>query len=822
MKRAINFSVFRFIALALLSAIALGGCSGGADTAANPVTNGPDAGPSYSGPAPSTDDIQAFRIEFWENVRGTNRCGNCHKAGGQAPQFARSDDVNAAYQQALTVISRDTPSQSPLVLKVAGGHNCWLADAGSCATILTRWITSWVGSTASGGKQIELQAPPSKDVKSSRHLPKDAPASFQPLYALFTGKGNCLNCHRSTSATAQSPYFAAGTIEEAYVAAMPKINLDDPKSSRFVVRLRNESHNCWSQSCAADAQEIENLIAAMSAAIPPTEVPAGAVVSKALTLYDGTVASGGNRYEKNAIALYEFKTGSGNTVFDTSGVDPAADLTLSGSRGQDYDWVGGWGVVFKSPTAKAQASTTTSRKFQQLISATGEYSIEAWVIPGNVTQEDARIISYSGSTTARNFTLGQNLYNYEFFARSTSTGANGTPQLATDDDAERLQAALQHVVVTFDPVAGRKIYVNGEYTGDMDGAGGGTLGDWDNSFAFVLGNEVSNNRPWAGVVRLVAIHNRVLTPEQIKQNFAAGVGEKYFLLFGVEHITGVPKSYILFEAAQYDSAGYLFTNPKFISLDPNAKPGSIALKGMRIGVNGVEPHVGQAYRLLDTTITDTTYTAAAGQLLSSVGTVIGLENGPMNDEFFLCFDQLGDKMNVCSDFATAQPPTLETVPRPSDIGVRTFDSINATFAAITGVSPNDAKVKATFANVRQSLPAVNNIQAFLSSHQTSIAQLALQYCNVLVDTPAASNAFFGGALPSSFSSQGERDKVVDPLVAKAIGTVGSQPATSQVKTELNDLIDKLCTTNACTGKRIQDVTKAACGAAIGNAATLVE
>jgi hypothetical protein len=457
-----------------------------------------------------------------------------------------------------------------------------------------------------------------------------------------------------------------------------------------------------------------------------------------------------------------------------------------------------------------------------LISATGEYSIEAWVIPGNVTQEDARIISYSGSTTARNFTLGQNLYNYEFFARSTSTGANGTPQLATDDDAERLQAALQHVVVTFDPVAGRKIYVNGEYTGDMDGAGGGTLGDWDNSFAFVLGNEVSNNRPWAGVVRLVAIHNRVLTPEQIKQNFAAGVGEKYFLLFGVEHITGVPKSYILFEAAQYDSAGYLFTNPKFISLDPNAKPGSIALKGMRIGVNGVEPHVGQAYRLLDTTITDTTYTAAAGQLLSSVGTVIGLENGPMNDEFFLCFDQLGDKMNVCSDFATAQPPTLETVPRPSDIGVRTFDSINATFAAITGVSPNDAKVKATFANVRQSLPAVNNIQAFLSSHQTSIAQLALQYCNVLVDTPAASNAFFGGALPSSFSSQGERDKVVDPLVAKAIGTVGSQPDTLQVKAELNDLIDKLCTTNACTGKRIQDVTKAACGAAIGNAATLVE
>ena len=132
---------------------------------------------------------------------------------------------------------------------------------------------------------------------------------------------------------------------------------------------------------------------------------------------------------------------------------------------------------------------------------------------------------------------------------------------------ERLQASLQHVVMTFDPVNGRRIYVNGEFTGDLDGAGGGTLGDWDNSFAFVLGNEVSNNRQWTGVIRLVAIHNRALNLQQIQQNFAAGVGEKFFLLFGIEHIVNVPKSYIMFEAAQYDSSGYLFTNPKFISLD---------------------------------------------------------------------------------------------------------------------------------------------------------------------------------------------------------------------------------------------------------------
>ncbi len=91
------------------------------------------------------------------------------------------------------------------------------------------------------------------------------------------------------------------------------------------------------------------------------------------------------------IALYEFKTGSGNTVFDTSGVEPAANLTLSGT----YSWVGGWGVAFNS--GKAQASTTASKKLHDLIKSTGEYSIEAWVAPANVTQDGpARIISYCG------------------------------------------------------------------------------------------------------------------------------------------------------------------------------------------------------------------------------------------------------------------------------------------------------------------------------------------------------------------------------------------------------------------------------------------
>jgi hypothetical protein len=520
--------------------------------------------------------------------------------------------------------------------------------------------------------------------------------------------------------------------------------------------------------------------------------------------------------------MYEFKTGSGNTVYDTSGVDPAADLTLNGTVGNDFEWVGGWGVLFKSAKAKAQASTTASRKLYQRIVLTGEYSIEAWVIPGNVTQEDARIVSYSGSKTTRNFTLSQTMYNYEAFGRSSNTDANGEVKLATKDADEKLQAALQHVVITFDPVRGRRIFVNGEDTGVMESTGG-SLAEWDNSFALVLGNEVSNDKPWAGVVRMAAIHDRALTPEQIKQNFAAGVGEKYFLLFGIEHITSIPKSYILFEAAQYDSHGYLFANPRFVSLDATATPNDLRIKGMRIGLNASEPQVGQAYRLIDKTISNSDYTPASGAAISVVGTVIPLEKGPADDEFYLCFDQLGDKQDVCSQFAQVTVSnTIDETPR-SDIGVRTFDAINATMASMTGVSPNTVKMK--YDGIRQSLPAVNDIQAFLSSHQTSIAQLAFTYCKAMMDDSTLQTKMFG-SLPSTLSgtrNDAGHGSIINPLINKMITDDDSQPASIDIADTLDQLITDLCPSGSCnTSARVQTVAIAACGAVLGSAVTTVE
>jgi mono/diheme cytochrome c family protein len=794
---------------------ALAACGGGAPTTVNPVTSPPTVA-DYTGPAPSTADIQSFRINLWENIKANNRCGGCHNAAGQAPKFARNDDVNLAYADANAIVNLTQPDQSRMVLKVAGGHNCWLSSASACGDILTTWIRNWAGSVAGGGTQIQLQAPVDQTVGDSKSFPAlvtDPGNNFQTtIWPLVRGQGNCLRCHAPNAATPQSPFFASADAAEAYAAARSKIDLDNPANSRFVLRLKDEFHNCWTQSCVADANTMLAAVTAFANNIPITTVDPALVLSKALTLYDGTVAAGGNRYDTNIIAKYEFKTGTGGTVFDTSGVEPALNLSLSG----DASWLGGWGINIKAG-GKAQGTTTASKKLSDRIKATGEYSIELWAAPANVVQEDAYLFSYSGGVASRNVTLAQRAYQYEALARSSTTGANGAPALLTRDADRDAQASLQHIVLTYDPVIGRRLYVNGNATGDVDPRSGGSLADWDDTFALVLGNETSNNRQWQGVMRFAAVHSRVLTLAQIQQNFAAGVGERYFLLFNVTQLTSVPMSYIMLEGSQYDSYSYLFNKPTFISLDPTARPGSIALQGMHIGVNGAEAQAGQAYATLDLMIADAAYTPASGQLLSEVGTVVGLQKGPTADQFFLSFERIGTRTNVRTEPAVPTPVPVD-LPAQSDIGLRTFEQLNQSMSRITGVPTTNAGVRTTYLQVQQQLPPVPSIEAFLASHQTGVAQLAIKYCSVMVDTAATRSAFFPSLNVSSspatqFAGAGQ-DILLVPLLQKAVGTgLTSQPTDADVRTELGALINTLANK---PGANSATVAKAACAAALGS------
>ncbi|MEW8506535.1 MAG: LamG domain-containing protein [Candidatus Thiodiazotropha sp.] len=807
------------IALSLLAIIALQGCQDGVSTESLQATTVTTS--TYNGPAARTSDIQGYRVNVWEPLRAENRCGSCHNTAGQAPLFVREDDVNQAYEAANPHINREEPDQSSLVTKVANGHNCWEASDTACATIITSYIESWLGDGLSGGRQIELEPPPTKVVGESKAFPDDPGLFASHVHPLLTDY--CAECHVEDAAAPQSPFFATADSAVAYAAVKTSIDLDTPSNSRLVQRLI-ELHNCW-DDCSDNAQEMETAIDQMAGSIIPTPIDPDLVVSMALSLPEGTVASGGSRQENDVVALYEFKTGSGNIAYDTSGVDPANNLTISGA----VTWVEGWGLDFSD--GKAQGSTSDSRKIAQLIQATGEYTIEAWVVPANVTQEGpARIISYSAGTDVRNFTLGQTLYNYDHLHRSSTTDGNGEPAHSTADADEDLQATEQHVVATFDPENGRRLYVDGVFTDDLDETESGNLNDWDDSYALVLGNEASNDRPWAGKIRLLAIHNRALTAEQIKQNFDAGVGEKYFLLFNVTDLLNLPQSYVMFEVSQFDNYSYMFRQPKFISLDESVLPGSIPIEGMRIGINGKEAAVGQAYARLETTINDSEYTAN-GQLLSAMATTIPSEKGADSDQFFLTFERLGSHTNVYTE-PTVLPPAEPADGEPASlIGLRTFDEINATMAALTGVSPTLDGVQTTYTTIRQQLPSSEDVSGFLSSHQVAVSQLAIEYCSALVDDTALRASLFPGfdfsANANSVQEAVWQSELVAPLMSRFMGEqLTSQPSPTLVEAELMNLLTGSVGLARCSGTcapdRTEKAAKAACASLLGSAVVLLQ
>jgi len=821
MNRDANFRMRLLTALSpVLAALALAACGGGAATTENPATTPPPPA-GYAGPPPASQDVQAYKLNVWDNLQASNRCGQCHSTGGQVPSFVRNDDINLAYEAANGVVDLGNPSASMMVTKVGGGHNCWLGNDSACADQLTVWIRNWAGQTLGGTRGAPLQPPPIRDVGASKSFPTDSALFASTVYPLLTQY--CARCHSSGALTPQSPFFAEADIDVAYAAVRAKINLDTPAQSRLVVRLRDEFHNCWTD-CGQSANIMQAAIQDFSDGVPLTQVDPNLVISKALTLYDGTVASGGNRFDNAAIALYEFKTGTGTVAYDTSGVEPALNLTLSGAA----TWVGGWGIDLRG--GKAQGTTASSRKLHDLIRATGEYSIEAWVAPANVVQEMAHIVSYSGGTTARNFTLGQTMYNYDFFSRATTTSGNGDPALSTPSADEVLQATLQHVVVTYSAADGRRIYVNGELRTATDPTPAGLFTDWNDTFALVLGNEVSNDRTWQGVIRMVVIHNRALSEVQITQNFDAGVGERFYMLFSVEHLTNVPQSYVMFETSQFDSYSYLFDKPSFISLDGSLDPDQIPIRGVRIGINGAEAKVGQAYAPLDRTVTAAVYEPAAGFGLSGIGTVVALDKGPAADEFFLSFEQIGSNTHAFNEPApTPLPPPPDGVPA-SEIGLRTFEEISASMSAMTGVPTTNPRVADTYNRVREQLPTVENIEGFLSSHQVGAAQLAIEYCNELVDDTGLRATYFSGfnfgaSAATAFDTPAERAQVTGPLIARAVGTgMTTQPSAAQVTTEVDAMIGRLvaCGGGACAADRTEVIVKSACSAVIGSASTLLQ
>ena len=822
------------VSLSLASCGSGGGGSGVEQNVNTAQPNTNQAGFVYQGPPPQTEDTQRFRLNLFDNLNDPNdRCGECHGVE-QPPLWLDRNDVNNAYNITITenLVNLETPALSRIVtiLEDDGGHFCWLESDAACANIITNFVESWANEAGSVSNVIVLTEPadPDREPGATRSFPADTALFEQFLYDdILTNF--CAECHSENGETAQQqPFFASDNVQVAYENSLARIDLETPANSRFVIRMI-EGHNCWTDSCDQSASIMQSAISAMAGEIPITEIDQALVTSSALNLGDGILASSGGRIETNAVAIYEFGTGEGTVAFDTSGVDPAANLNFF----DDVEWVRSGGIRIND--GQARATTASSRKFYDTIArGTGEYSIEAWVVPGNITQEGpARIVTYSGGDETRNFTLGQTIYNYNFLSRSSLTDPNAMPFVSTPDADEVLQATLQHVVTTYDPIEGRAIYVNGELVSEADPVPGGTLNDWDDSFAFVVGNETSGNFLWQGTVRLLAIYNRAMSPEDIQNNFEVGVGEEFFLLFNISDIIDVADAYIVFGVSQFDDFGYLFNAPFFFVLGGDASGVSgIPIEGLRIGINGSEALQGQAYSRISTTLEGSEF-GDLGQPLSSVGTIIAIENGPESDEFFLTFDRLGPESFVRLDNTTIVDVIPEDIEQ-SQIGIKTFEEIDATLSAITTVPRTNDNVANTFNTVQQALPSSPAIEGFLASHQMGITQLAVEYCNELTLDNELRAAYFPGFNFGVNETQafGDVGLVIDPILEGLLvhdipGADSTEnPDLAEVEGELSALIDIMvneCATSTCgTPSRTREIVTATCSAATASAIMLIQ
>jgi hypothetical protein len=226
--------------------------------------------------------------------------------------------------------------------------------------------------------------------------------------------------------------------------------------------------------------------------------------------------AGAERTDEGLLVLYDFASADGTLVKDRSGAGSPINLRITQMQGVKRS-KGQLEIRGKTLVRSEQPATRVTEAIQR----SGALSVEAWIEPfkGNLTGP-ARIVSLSGNTTLRNFTLGQDGDAYDCRLRASRTSNNGLPALASQKQS--LVTRLTHVVYTRDRDGQARIYLDGKQNAARDV--NGDLENWDKGFHLALANEQTGDRPWQGRYHLVALYNRSLDATEVLANYRAGGG----------------------------------------------------------------------------------------------------------------------------------------------------------------------------------------------------------------------------------------------------------------------------------------------------------
>ncbi len=218
-------------------------------------------------------------------------------------------------------------------------------------------------------------------------------------------------------------------------------------------------------------------------------------------------------------AFYTFSEIGGRRIHDRSGVTPPLDLTI-GAQGRTL-----WGADGLSVNGTPLIATDgPAERLVEACRKSNALTLEAWIRPARpMLGFDGAILALSSDNQDRNFALvqGQNENGssaYEVSLRTSTTNPGGDRPLASP--RRLVEPELTHVVFVRSAAGVERLYVNGVERSLRSRPG--SFATWNAAFRLELGDERTQERPWSGTYRLVAVYSRALAPAEVKRNFIVG------------------------------------------------------------------------------------------------------------------------------------------------------------------------------------------------------------------------------------------------------------------------------------------------------------
>lgn len=218
--------------------------------------------------------------------------------------------------------------------------------------------------------------------------------------------------------------------------------------------------------------------------------------------------------------LYNFNEGDGSLAFSS---DPDGRWPLRAVDPSAVRWIDGAIVIESSTTLHAEPPVA----FYEACVASGELTVEAWIVPAESSLSDARrIVSSSVDPERRNFTLDQGTLlvgepaSRTYVGRIRAAGAttpNGLPGILTEDVA---RASLTHLVMVRTSTGRLRIYVNGVLVGNE--VRDGDFQQWDPTFPLLVGNENGSGSAWLGEVHALRLDSRAWSGQEVREHRRLG------------------------------------------------------------------------------------------------------------------------------------------------------------------------------------------------------------------------------------------------------------------------------------------------------------